>query len=177
MKKLIMLLAAVCAVGIAQGSYVDWKFGKDTSYNGYTVYAFDSADQATVLAALSAFDSDALTTINSKVLSSKTVSKGNATSTGVDVGDSTSLMLLAINGAFEVGKDYKYDTLNISGSTYGATDPSPDTPATLSSFGNSGTIVAAGGGGGGGGGGAPEPTSGLLLLVGGAMLALRRKQK
>ena len=168
-----MVLAAVCAVGIANGAYVNWQFGKDTTYNGYTVYAFDSASSATVLAALAAYDADAQTTIDGLVLSSKPVSKGNAKSEGVDVGSSTSLMLLAINGAFEVGKTFNYDTLDISGSTYGATDPAPGY-AVLASFGNSGTIVAKGGGGGGGD--IPEPTSGLLLLVGGAMLALRRKR-
>ena len=176
MKKLMMLLAAVCVAGIVQGAAVDWQFGKDTSYNGYTVYVFDNASQATVLAALGAFDADALTTINGLVLSSKTVSKGNAKETGLDVGDVTSLMLLAINGAFEADKAFNYDTLDISGSVYGGADPSPGY-ATLASFGNSGTIIAKSSGGGGGGGeGIPEPTSGLLLLVGGAMLALRRRR-
>ena len=83
-------------------------------------------------------------------------------------------MLLAVNGAFADGVAYKYDTYDISGSTYTPPETSPGY-GTLSSFSNSGTVVAAGGGGGGGD--IPEPTSGLLLLVGGAMLALRRKQK
>ena len=170
-----MLFAAVCAVGMVKGAYVDWQFGKDTAYNGYTVYAFDSASQATVLAALGAFDADALTTINGLVLSSKEVSKGNAKSSGVNVGDATSLMLLAINGAFEVDKTFKYDTLDISGSTYGAADPSPGY-AALASFGNSGTIIGKSTPPGPGPEPIPEPTSGLLLLVGGAMLALRRKR-
>jgi hydroxymethylpyrimidine pyrophosphatase-like HAD family hydrolase len=78
MKKLIMMLAVVCSIGMAQAAFVDWQFGKDTAYNDYTVYAFDSANSATVLAALGAFDADALSTIEGLVLSSKNVSKGNA---------------------------------------------------------------------------------------------------
>ena len=175
MKKLMLLLAAVCVAGIVQGAYVNWKFGTDTSKNGYTVYAFDSANQATVLAALAAYDSDAQTTINNLVLSSATVKKGNANSSSVDVGSATSLMLLAINGDFAADKAFTYDTLDISSSVYTPPAAPPSSPATLSAFGNSGTVVAKGGGGGGGD--VPEPTSGLLLLMGGALLALRRKQK
>ena len=176
MKKLMMLLAAVCVVSMVQGAAVDWQFGKDTAYNDYTVYAFDSANSASVLAALAAYDADAQTTIDGLVLSSKAVSKGNAKVTGVDVGSASSLMLLAINGAFEDGKAFAYDTLDISAKTYGGADPSPGY-AVLSSFGNNGTVVAKGGsGGGGGGGGTPEPTSGLLLLVGAGILGLRRKR-
>ena len=174
MKKLMMLLAAVCVAGIVQGAYVNWQFGKDTAYNDYTVYAFDNASSATVLAALAAYDADAQTTIDGLVLSSKAVSKGNAKSSGVEVGSATSLMLLAINGAFEDGKAFAYDTLDISAMTYGATDPAPGY-AVLSSFGNNGTVVAKGGGGSGGGDG-PEPTSGILLLVGAGILGLRRKR-
>ncbi len=174
MKKVMMMLATVCVVGMVRGAAVNWQFGKDTAYNGYTVYAFDNANSATILAALGAFDADAKTTIEGLVLSSKVVSKGNAKSEGVEVGSATSLMLLAINGDFEVDKGFSYDTLDISGSTYTPPQTSPGY-ASMSSFGNSGTIVAKGGGGGEGG--VPEPTSCLLLLVGAGMLALRRKQK
>jgi hypothetical protein len=178
MKKLIMMLAVVCSIGMAQAAFVDWQFGKDTAYNDYTVYAYDSANSATVLAALGAFDADALSTIEGLVLSSKNVSKGNAKSSGVDVGSATSLMLLAINGAFEADKGFSYGTLDITGKTYGGTDISPGY-AVLASFSNSGTITAA----------TipdvpsdpvtpaiPEPTSGLLMLVGLGALALRRKR-
>ena len=175
MKKIMMLLAAVCVVGMAKGAFVDWKFGKDTAYNGYTVYAFDNANSATVLAALGAYDADAQSTIDGLVLSSATVKKGNAGQDGVDVGSATSLMLLAVNGAFADGVAFNYDTLDISGSTYTPPDLSPGTIAQAS-LANSGTVIGKSGPTPPGPEPIPEPTSGLLLLVGGAMLALRRKR-
>ncbi len=176
MKKVMFMLAAVAMAVAAQAASVDWQFGKDTSLNGWTVYAFDAANQSTVLAALAAYDAAAQSTIDGLVLSSAVVKKGNAKSDGVDVGSATSLMLLAVNGAFADGVTYKYDTYDISGSTY---TPPESTPGygTLSSLTKSGTVAASSGGGGGGGGDGPEPTSGLLLLVGAGILGLRRKQK
>ena len=165
MKKLMILLIAVCAVGMVKGATVNWTFGKDTNYNGYMVYAFDSASQSTVLAALAAFDADAKTTVEGLVLGSAEVKKGNAKGTETEVGSATSLMLLAINGDFEVGKAFEYGTLDIAGSTYEPPNPAPATTPTLSSFSGSGTIV-----------GVPEPTSGLLILVGLGALALRRRK-
>ena len=171
MKKLMILLVAACAVGMARGAAVDWQFGTDTSYNGYTVYAFDNANSATVLAALAAYDADAQSTIDGLVLSSKKVSKGNAKSSGVDVGSATALMLLAVNGSFADGVPFVYDTLDITGYTYSGTDLPPGY-AIQSSFANNGTVVAKGGSTPG----TPEPTSGLLMLVGLGALALRRRK-
>jgi len=172
MRKLMFMLAAVAMAAVTQAATVNWQFGKDTSLNGWTVYAFDAANQTTVLAALAAYDATAQQTIDGLVLSSAEVKKGNAKSDGVDVGSATSLMLLAVNGAFADGVTYKYDTYDISGYTY---EPPASAPGygTLSSFTKSGTVAAAGGGGGGG---TPEPTSGLLLLVGAGILGLRRKR-
>ena len=176
MKKLMFMLAAVAMAAAANAAFVDWQFGKDTSLNGWTVYAFDSANQATILGALAAYDADAQTTINGLVLSSAEVKKGVAKGAGTDVGSATSLLLLAVNGALADGVAYKYDSYDISGSTYAPPDPTPGSvgPTSLS---QSGTIAAAGGGGGQGGGDGPEPTSGILLLVGAGILGLRRKQK
>ena len=174
MKKLMFMLAAVAMAAAANAAFVDWQFGKDTTLNGYTVYAFDAANQATILGALAAYDADAQSTIDGLVLSSAEVKKGVAKGAGTDVGSATSLLLLAVNGTFADGVAYKYDTYDISGSTYTPPDPTPGY-GTLASLSQSGTVVANGGSGTGGGDG-PEPTSGLLLLVGAGILGLRRKR-
>lgn len=178
MKKLMMLLATVCVVGIAQASYVDWSIslGKD-SYGGKQYYVFAGSDKDAALALLGAYDTDTASSLSSLALASGTLNTkaGKASGNGLNVGTESSLYMVVLNDALAAGTTYIADTMNISTYTY---DP-PSTPSGVlatdsSSFTGSGTITA---GGGGGGGGAPEPTSGLLLLVGGAVLALRRKQK
>ena len=170
MKKIMFMLAAVAMAAVAQAASVDWQFGKDTSMNGWTVYAFDAANQATVLGALAAYDASAQSTIDGLVLSSAEVKKGVAKSAGTDVGSATSLLLVAVNGAFADGVAYKYDTYDISASVYTPPETTPGSvgPTALT---KSGTVVAAGGSSG-----TPEPTSGLLLLVGAGILGLRRKR-
>ncbi len=177
MKKLIMLLTAVCAVGVTQAAYVDWaiNLGKD-NYANKQYYVFAGSAKADALALLGAYTSDTADDLSDLALASGTLNSkaGKASGNGLDVGSETSLYMVVLNGDLGAGTTYIADTMDISTLTYTPPDSSSGTfTAASSNFTGSGTIVA----GGGGGGDIPEPTSGLLLLVGGAMLALRRKQK
>ncbi len=176
MKKLIMLLTAVCAVGVTQAASVNWSInlGK-ANYANKQYYVFAGSAKADALALLGAYTSDTADDLSDLALASGTLNSkaGKASGNGLDVGSETSLYMVVLNGDLGAGTTYIADTMDISTLTYSPPATAPGTfEAVSSNFTGSGTIVA-----GGGGGDIPEPTSGLLLLVGGAMLALRRKQK
>ena len=164
MKKLVMLLATVCAVGIAQAAFVNWSInlGKtDYANKQYYVFAGSSKDAALALLSDLALASG---TLNAKA--------GKASGNGLDVGSETSLYMVVLNDALASGTTYIADTMDVTSMLYTPPASAPGAfEAVNSNFTGGGTIT----GGGGGGGGVPEPTSALLLLMGGAMLALRRK--
>ena len=177
MKKLVMLLAAVCAAGIAQAAFVDWaiNLGK-TNYANKQYYVFAGSDSASAVALLGAYDADTAASLSSLALASGTLNAkaGKASGNGLDIGSETSLYMVVLNDALGAGTTYIADTMDVSSLTYAPPATSPGSfEAQSANFTGGGTIVAAGGGGGGG---VPEPTSGLLLLMGAAMLGLRRKR-
>lgn len=198
MKKVMMMLAAVAAVGVASAATVDWNYkitgeagGSATEFTGYTAYLVDAA----YYTGLSEVTAESITS-SGKYLQSATLAQTGSSgktnkkyifSTGAQEYKNTSLVegtsydyyLVLVDAAGEnyYAQAYSYVA---RGATATPTEASItlDTPAASVTSGM--TAWATGGGSGGGGtegGGAPEPTSGLLLLVGGAVLALRRKQK
>ena len=177
MKKLIMFIAAASLAGSLSAASVNWTATGLTDYKSQTFYLFAPSASSDVLAALAAVDDTTADTLAGLALATGTVTtKGKASATGVDVGSSTSVMVLVLGGDIAADTGYIYKTEDVSSMLY---TPPASAPGNFSSAvatsGTTGTMV--GSGGGGGGGDVPEPTSGLLLLVGGAMLALRRKQK
>ena len=176
MKKLVMLLATVCAVGIAQAAFVNWSInlGK-TDYANKQYYVFAGSSKDAALALLGAYDASTTAgALSDLALASGTLNAkaGKASGNGLDVGSETSLYMVVLNDALASGTTYIADTMDVTSMLYTPPASAPGAfEAVNSNFTGGGTIT----GGGGGGGGVPEPTSALLLLMGGAMLALRRK--
>ena len=171
MKKLIMMLAAICAFGVAQAAAVNWgiNLGKADGANK-TYYVFNGSDSATVLSALSAFDDTTAATLSGAALATGTLNSkaGKASGAGMEIGSETSLFMVVLNGTLDAGQTYIAGTMDVSSYTYAPPATAPGTFEAISSnFTTSATITAAA---------IPEPTSGLLMLVGLAGLALRRRR-
>lgn len=193
MKKVMMMLAAVAAVGAASAATVDWNYkvtgaagGSATEFAGYTAYLVDAA----YYTGLSKVTADSITS-DGKYLQSAAVaqtgssgkgsSKKYVFSTGAQEykdtslveGDSYSYYLVLVDAAGEnyFAQAYNY-TARGATATPSETEITLDIPAATVSAGMTAWATPTPGPGP-----IPEPTSGLLLLVGGAMLALRRKQK
>lgn len=201
MKKLMMVLAAVLAVGMVNAASLDWAIAQkaflmsdDSQPKGVTVYVLNAgADKFATLSTIlstgtgGAADYANLAAVMSgteftsvKLGTGTTYSSSNATLMGKNYAKASGTVDVGSVGTFNVailvtdGEKYL-----LSGTTSGISySDSPD-DGSAANFGdakftsgwNTYTMT------GGGEPVVPEPTSGLLLLVGGAMLALRRKQK
>ena len=174
MKKLIMLIATVAAIGVSQAATVTWSSGAllkgpSGSYmaaGDIKMYVFEFADADAYAAA----DIASLDLSGAKLSGATTKS-----TTGITLTDSTSygagdtIYSAVIFSAKDSGKDY------IMGAKFTDTVDALGGDVTFASLKNNvGSWTEAGGGSQGD---IPEPTSGLLLLVGAGMLALRRKRK
>ena len=190
MKKLIVVMFALCAAFAAQAAYVDWQYsvseakadGNDLT-SGYTAYlltssAWDGIKDNVTASALSGAATD-----SSAFYLAGSTKKNNIYSTGAG-GSSGSRQVSADSGNYYVilsnGTGYNIALNNVSVTAY--SDPTGagtgQTPSITiddgtPTLGTSITYTAFGGGGGS----EPEPTSGLLMLVGLGVLGLRRKRK
>ena len=174
MKKLMMAVAIVCAAAMAQASNVDWKLSGVGDYTGKNVYSFNTADQATVLAALAAGGDNIASkiaglTVNKNgaaatISGSGTRAFASTTATGVDA--AKSLFFVIFDGAIADGQKYAYSAgYDVSSKTYEEGQQSPGALTLTFAAAKTGEVI-----------GAPEPTSGLLLLLGVGALALRRRR-
>ena len=178
MKKLVILAALALATVVGEAAQFSWKITRDASspYKSKTVYVIDSADYATVIAALTAGGSDVATTFNSYVKGSATLGTNGA---GGGMGEGitgTTAAFIVFDGAIADGGTYDTTGLvDVSAYLYSGTDPSPgDYSMAYTAFTTKAQPI----------GGStpptppqpiPEPTSALMMLLGVAGLALRRK--
>ena len=174
MKKLMMVVAIVCAATMAQASNVLWKLGNVGDYSGKNVYSFNTADQATVLAALAAGGDNIASTIagltvNQNGAAAAVSGVGNraaASTTAKGVDADKDLFFVIFDGAIADGQKYAYSAgYDVSSKTYEEGQQSPGTLSLNFAAAKTGEVI-----------GAPEPTSGLLLLLGVGALALRRRR-
>ena len=167
MKKIILVLAIVCAAAVSQAASVKWTSTATSAYNGQTMYLLTSiaesyADEAALAAA--AVDSAQVKKSGVKYnIAPRTASNDAITS-------SSNFYLAVLDGDM---LHYLDVTSNFQSYVFTPPDSEPGTVSTsFATVADSATTIKVGGGGG-----VPEPTSGVLLIVGAAMLALRRKQK
>ena len=183
MKKISVLLLAVCAAVFAQAASIDWSVGATKSNkiygpDGTTVFGKTAGDAAyLILADYADGIKDALSAGTFSASTEGVVGKavGFTSNGGVNSSTATSSLL-------SDASSYAFSVLfvNGDGSQYVMTAPQTATTSdadTVRDLAASYSDIKSAGWQSSSGGDVPEPTSGLLLLVGGAMLALRRKQK
>ena len=175
MKKLMMAVAIVCAAAMGQAANVDWKLSGLGGYEGKNVYSFNTADQATVLAALTAGGDNIASTIagltvnknNAAVAVTGSAGRANANGSANDIDAAKNLFYVIFDGTIANGQKYAYTTgYDVSSKTYEEGQQSPGPLSLTFAAAKTEQMI----------GNVPEPTSGLLLLLGVAGLALRRRR-
>ena len=178
MKKLVIIATVALAAVIGEAAQFNWSLGRSSAspYKNKTVYVIDSADYATVIAALTAGGSDVATTFNGYVKGSAAAgSNGAATGMGENITGTTAAFIV-FDGAIADGGTYDTTGLvDVSASLYSGTDPNPGAYSlAYTDFVTKAQPI----------GGStpptppqpiPEPTSALMMLLGVAGLAFRRK--
>ena len=99
MKKLVIIATVALAAVIGEAAQFNWSLGRSSAspYKNKTVYVIDSADYATVIAALTAGGSDVATTFNGYVKGSAAAgSNGAATGMGA-------IIILGLSHSFVAG--------------------------------------------------------------------------
>ena len=173
MKKLMLAVALICAVGYAHAGAVNWKWydivdpaDASSDFSGGMAYLFDSTvDSALVTAALAG--GTFLTDYAGSAVYTEIIDEGGFSDAAILNGQysgSTTLYSVVVDNTTTVGNyivgDPVTQTIGSSGSknfiwTY------DDNATAWTSVGGSSV---------------PEPTSGLLMLLGMAGLALRRRR-
>jgi hypothetical protein len=175
MKKLMIVLAAICAVAITHASTVQWSYTGD-------IFACDDPDSdgytygTAYIVALGTGSIDALAIDTEGNLVMGAGSSLFASSDIIDGGMNTAVKELTTAGAYALvlwdSSFEKWDVIGAYTITPSSADPKVTDTADFAALSSSSEIqlsrnpITA----------VPEPTSGLLMLVGLAGLALRRRR-
>jgi len=190
MKKVMFMLAAVAAAGVAHAAALNWSMGMNNGVDasGNAIGAAESGT-AIVLAFIgtatdgTSYDTAIAVNTGDWDIGEEEGEKYANVGGSLTSGGYTGTGALAAGNVYAImfqDKDGKLHQL-VDGSGAAITDtftvPNSYSTQWRGSFNVEKDFGATSESYGGGSSDVPEPTSGLLLLVGGAMLALRRKQK
>ena len=186
MKKIMIVVAIVCAAAMSQAASCAWKLTGDADHSpkGHQCYIF-RGDVTTAIA--EAFANDTIGGVNAfnayilknapsvDINPTKKTTSDKIVATGVAKEDFESVLtFVVLNGDLKAGETYEMGTVSTAGKVFmpppEGQETAPATGATFTYTGAAtGTIADVSAD-------TPEPTSGLLLLLGVAGLALRRRR-
>ena len=181
MKKIILLVAIVCATAFAGAATVGWSHAGLSSCAGNNYYVFvvgqnGVADIATVTALLDAGEDFSSYVFGNGTIANNGFGNVTASSSGKTLGVGTyTAFTVVFNSAAPTAGESQY--LLVSGQSSQTRTVGATTASILFAAGNVSALANDASNWKDYGVAVPEPTSAMLLVLGVAALALRRKQK